>query len=224
MLLLPFLQTLLPESREFLLARSETAAKQHSLAHVLFAENRIGITIALWVSYFFTLAVVYLLLNWLPSFLELRGLTRPQAGMVQIMFNIGASIGSLAFGWFLDLGARRSAIALMYAGILLSLFALTAAGSFTGQRIASLAVGLFVVGGQLVLYALAPRFYRTSMRATGVGSAVAAGRVGAILGPLAGGAILGAGFTGNAAIIATMPGLVLAGAAALTLVARVHHD
>jgi AAHS family 3-hydroxyphenylpropionic acid transporter len=41
--------------------------------------------------------------------------------------------------------------------------------------LAGFVAGLFATGGQSVLYALAPLFYRTEIRATGVGTAVAVG-------------------------------------------------
>jgi len=215
-LLLP-IALFMPESRAYLRDRGEHRVSSAPIMQVLFGEGRANITIALWVSYFFTLAVVYLLLNWLPSLLEERGLARPQAGVVQIMFNIGAAVGSLAFGWLLDQGARRLSVILMYAGVVASLLALAVPWSFDGLRVAGFAGGLFVVGGQLVLYALAPMFYASAMRGTGVGSAVAAGRLGAVAGPLVAGVILSAGWSGDMVLFAAIPGIVVAGSAAITL-------
>ena len=43
------------------------------------------------------------------------------------------------------------------------------------------------MAAQLVLYALAPPSYPTAVRATGVGAAVAIGRLGSVAGPLAAG-------------------------------------
>jgi len=216
-LLVP-LAIFMPESRAFLLNRGEHRAGRVPVSQVLFGEGRGSITVALWVSYFFTLAVVYLLLNWLPSLLEAGGLSREQTGLVQIMFNVGASIGSLGFGWFLDRGARRASVMVMYVGIIFALFALSMASGFVGLCFAGFAGGLFAVGGQLVLYALAPVFYGSSVRGTGVGAAVAAGRLGAVAGPLVAGYILGAGMSSNIVLLATIPGIVVAAIAATTLV------
>ena len=47
-----------------------------------------------------------------------------------------------------------------------------------------------IVGGQIAANALAAGFYPTSVRATGVGWALGIGRVGSIVGPLIGGALL----------------------------------
>lgn len=71
---------------------------------------------------------------------------------------------------------------------------------------------MFATGGQSVLYALAPLFYSTQIRATGVGTAVAVGRLGAMSGPpLLAGKMLALG-TGRVGVMAaSAPGILLAG-------------
>jgi AAHS family 3-hydroxyphenylpropionic acid transporter len=71
-----------------------------------------------------------------------------------------------------------------------------------------------------VLYALAPPSYPTSVRATGVGAAVAIGRLGSVAGPLAAGQILAAGAGTTGVLLATSPGLVIAALSILTVIAR----
>ncbi|MND79150.1 putative niacin/nicotinamide transporter NaiP [compost metagenome] len=94
------------------------------------------------------------------------------------------------------------------------------AESFASMLVAGFAAGMFATGGQGVLYALAPLFYRTEVRATGVGSAVAVGRLGAMSGPLVAGKMLALG-TGTAGVmIASAPGLVVAGIAVFYLFVR----
>jgi AAHS family 3-hydroxyphenylpropionic acid transporter len=219
LLLLPVMYAALPESQAFV---HSTGPAKHpaSIGNVLFEEGRLPITLLLWVSCFFTLLVVYLLLNWLPSLLIGRGLSHAQAGQVQILFNIGASIGSIAFGILMDRSAAKLPVIIMYGGILLSLLALDGSGSFAATLGSAATAGFFVVGGQLVLYALAPGFYDVLMRGTGVGAAVGVGRLGAVTGPLAGGAILAQGLGSNFVLLAMMPGLLLAAISALMLVSR----
>jgi MFS family permease len=65
---------------------------------------------------------------------------------------------------------------------------------------ASLA-GFGVVGAQIGCNALAAAVYPTAVRATGVGWALGVGRLGAIIGPLVGGALLGIGWTAKAIIL-----------------------
>ena len=121
--------------------------------------------------------------------------------------------GSLpAWGWLLLLGALLDKLSpllmslLIYCGMLASLLALGCASSFPAMLLSGFVAGLFATGGQSVLYALAPLFYRTEIRATGVGTAVAVGRLGAMSGPLLAGKMLalGAG-TANAANTLVVP-------------------
>ena len=58
------------------------------------------------------------------------------------------------------------------------------------------------------------------MRATGVGAAVAIGRLGSVAGPLAAGQILAAGAGTSGVLLATSPGLVIAALSILTVIAR----
>lgn len=67
---------------------------------------------------------------------------------------------------------------LIYSGMLASLLALGTVSSFNGMLLAGFVAGLFATGGQSVLYAPAPLFYSSQIRATGVGTAVAVGRLG----------------------------------------------
>lgn len=96
---------------------------------------------------------------------------------------------------------------LIYSGMLASL-------------LAGFVAGLFATGGQSVLYALAPLFYSSQIRATGVGTAVAVGRLGAMSGPLLAGKMLALG-TGTVGVMAaSAPGTLVAGLAVFILMSR----
>ena len=95
LVVVPLLLTL-QESRRFDSAqRGAGAIQPPPVSWALFGERRLAATLCLWVSYFFTLIVLYFLLNWLPSLMAAQGLSRPQVGMVQILFNIGGGAGAL---------------------------------------------------------------------------------------------------------------------------------
>jgi len=80
--------------------------------------------------------------------------------------------------------------------------------------VAIFAAGFCIVGGQIAANALAAGFYPTSVRATGVGWALGIGRVGSIIGPLVGGALLAAKWsTGSVFLAAAMAALCAALAA-----------
>lgn len=69
-------------------------------------------------------------------------------------------------------------------------------GRYAVVMAACFATGLFAGAAQVGLYPIATQVYPSAVRATGVGSAQAWGRIGSIFGPLAGGwlAMLQPGF------------------------------
>ncbi|WP_440785361.1 3-(3-hydroxy-phenyl)propionate transporter MhpT [Pseudomonas syringae] len=217
LLVVPLMILLLPESSAF---KQQTSAVRHSAVSALFGEGRGRTTVALWVGYFFTLTVMYMLLNWLPSLLIGQGFSKPQAGMVQMLFNIGGALGSLLGGVLLDRCNGIKVVLFVYAGLLAALAGVGLSAGIVPMAVAGFAAGVFVIAAQLVLYALAPPSYPTSVRATGVGAAVAIGRLGSVAGPLAAGQLLAAGAGTAGVLLATSPGLVIAALAAISVLSR----
>lgn len=220
LLVVPLMALLLPESTAFRKQHSATDTLRPSTTQALFGEGRARNTLALWLSYFFTLTVMYMLLNWLPSLLLEQGFSKSQAGMVQMLFNIGGALGSLLGGLLLDRCNKFKVVLFVYAGLLVALAGVGLSIGIVPMSIAGFAAGLFVMAAQLVLYALAPQSYPTAVRATGVGAAVAIGRLGSVAGPLAAGQILAAGAGTSGVLLATSPGLVIAALSILTVIAR----
>lgn len=221
LLVVPLLALWLPESAAFR-ARQESTSEESRVPVIegLFRNGAALPTVLLWVAYFFTLMVVYMLISWLPSLLVGQGFSGVQASWVIFSLQIGATVGTLMLGVLMN-SLRPLAIAgLIYIGLLTALAALGMAETFASMLVAGFAAGVFATGGQGVLYALAPLFYRTEVRATGVGTAVAVGRLGAMSGPLVAGKMLALG-TGTAGVmIASAPGLVVAGIAVFYLFVR----
>ncbi|WP_044873128.1 3-(3-hydroxy-phenyl)propionate transporter MhpT [Pseudomonas sp. LFM046] len=215
--IVPLMLGMLPESTAFSRQQEDVAVARPSTLTALCGEGRTRVTLSLWVSYFFTLTVMYMLLNWLPSLLLDLGFSKPQAGVVQMAFNIGGAIGSLAGGVLLDRYSRRPVVLSIYGGLLLALAGIGLAGNLPAMIGAGFAAGGFVMAAQLVLYALAPAFYPTVVRVTGVGAAVAIGRLGSVSGPLVAGKILAAGAGTAGVLTAAAPGLLVATAVILAL-------
>ncbi|WP_047304888.1 3-(3-hydroxy-phenyl)propionate transporter MhpT [Pseudomonas fluorescens] len=220
LLVVPLMAALLPESSAFRQHTASADTRRASTAQALFGAGRARTTLALWLSYFFTLTVMYMLLNWLPSLLLEQGFSKPQAGLVQMLFNIGGALGSLLGGLLLDRCNGLKVVLFVYAGLLAALAGVGLSVGIVPMAMAGFAAGLFVMAAQLVLYALAPPAYPTAVRATGVGAAVAIGRLGSVAGPLAAGQILAAGAGTAGVLLATSPGLVIAALSILTVIAR----
>jgi len=215
----PLLYFMLPESQLFEQRRA-TAANREGFFTALFAGGRAVPTTLLWVAYFFTLIVLYFLQNWLPTVVIGAGFTREAASTVQIAFNVGGILGSLGTGYVMDRGPRKLGVGLVYLGLIASMMVLAYSKTFAGLMVGGFGGGMFSIGGQMVLYGLAPTFYSTLIRGTGVGAAVAVGRLGSVVGPLAAGQLLSAGSGTSAVIAATFPGIIIAALAAQGLLFR----
>ena len=121
LLVVPLMAWLLPESSAFRQHTTSAGTRRASTTQALFGEGRGRTTLALWLSYFFTLTVMYMLLNWLPSLLLEQGFSKPQAGLVQMLFNIGGALGSLLGGLLLDRCNGIKVVLFVYAGLLAAL-------------------------------------------------------------------------------------------------------
>ncbi|HDR9082479.1 3-(3-hydroxy-phenyl)propionate transporter MhpT [Burkholderia vietnamiensis] len=221
LLTLPLLALCLKESTQFAAAsQGASRASKDGIVRALFSDGRAGTTIALWISYLGTLIVLYFLMNWLPSMVLSRGLTPVQASIVQMMFNIGGGIGAIVIAALSDRIGKRPVVVGMYAGIALALLALAGATGSVSMAWGGLLAGLFLVGTQSVLYALAGATYPTRVRGTGVGAAVAVGRMGSMIGPLIAGQLLALGQSASLLVISSIPLIVIAALGALTAVAK----
>jgi AAHS family 4-hydroxybenzoate transporter-like MFS transporter len=74
-----------------------------------------------------------------------------------------------------------------------------------------------VCGAQIGLNAVTAASYPTGIRATGIGWALGVGRVGSILGPTAGGLLLGLGWSPQSLLIAAVAPALTAAVAVLAL-------
>lgn len=184
---------------------------------ILFGEGRTATTIQIWLSFLGTLIVLYFILNWLPVLMQNNGLSMQSASNIQVAYQVGGVCGVLILGWLLSNIKLRSVVIMIYIGILIGLSALTFSKSLTALILASGISGFFITGGQSALYALAARAYSKSMRGTGVGVAVAMGRIGSFVGPLLAGVIFSYNSNSSFVIGSSIPVIVIAGVAAILL-------
>jgi AAHS family 3-hydroxyphenylpropionic acid transporter len=224
LLLAPVAAFVLPESQAFLHALHVETVKprpRHDFAATLFGGGRAGATLLLWAASFASLLSLYVLLNWLPTLMGDIGLSRPGASLVSLLFNLGAAAGVLILAELLDRARPQLTIGLWYLGLALSVVALAMVKSgFLSAAAAGFAVGFFVSSVPLPLYGLAPCYYPVAIRGAGVGSSVAVGRFGAIVGPLLAAGFLGTGAGASGVLLALLPIEAVAGAATMALVVR----
>jgi MFS transporter, AAHS family, 3-hydroxyphenylpropionic acid transporter len=216
----PVLFLLLPGSLPKARTNSEQPSSRMNVLAGLFGKGQFGATVFLWMATFGTLLVMYLLLGWMPNLVKAMGYSEEQAQSVQMLYNIGASIGAAGGGYLLDKKLLYSTPGTAYVGLAALLAVLGAFSLAFGTVLAlGFGLGITVTIAQAALYSLAPLCYPPSMRTTGVGSAVAAGRLGTIAGPLLGGALRGAGKTPSQVFAFLVPISLVSGLMALLVVA-----
>jgi MFS transporter, AAHS family, 4-hydroxybenzoate transporter len=164
----------------------------------LFSPNTSRDTAFLWMASFSCLACVYLIFSWLPSLLTARGLDLAAASNGLAAYNFGGVLGALFCAWLVPrAGSRGPLLSFAALGAASAVFiAYLGAGTSHFALITSLgAHGFFVNGVQTTIYALAAHIYSAPIRARGVASALAVGRVGSIASALVGSILIQAGST-----------------------------
>lgn len=170
----------------------------------LFASRPLGGIMLLWITSFMTLLAVYLLSSWMPIILTSKGISLRDAALATAMFQIGGTIGAIGLGLLMDRFRPRTVLA---AGFALAALLVVAMGNVT-DSIPVLGALIFLAGaclsgGQVGVMAYTAAWYPAHVRATGVAWTNASGRIGSIVGSLAGGALLSLGF-GFSAILAML--------------------
>ena len=211
----------LPRARDVESPLRSSAARVESVSSVLFGSDRAPTTLLLWGGFFFTQLVLLLMLNWLPSLVIGLGYSHAQASWASVCFNVGGGVGATILGYLHAGNHRRAWMFITYMGMAAALAAVASVGhNFAIAALACALSGVFIVGAQLILFALAPLYYEKPIRGTGVGAAVAIGRAGSIVGPLFAGSLLASGGSSSAVLLAIVPFVALGGSAAVALTWR----
>ena len=152
-------------------------------------------TIRLWIAIFMAFASLYFLTTWIPKLASATGLSVKLAIYAGTIFNLGAFLGIVCQGYLSGKFGLKKTIC---GFLVMTAFLMLIFGFFSGSVMTLILFGLIgfgVQGGFVGLYSVAARIYPTEIRTTGVGWAVGAGRIGAIVGPLLGGILIGLGLS-----------------------------
>jgi MFS transporter, AAHS family, benzoate transport protein len=217
LLVLPLLMKFLPESLTFLvkqqqnekaqvilkkLAPEESITPQTELVlnevkvpdasiSALFKQGRAGGTLLFWIAFFMCLLMVYALGSWLPKLMMAAGYSLGSSLMFLLALNIGAVIGTAGGGVLADRFHLKPVIISM---LLVGALALVGLGFNSPQPIIYLLValaGAASIGCSILLYSYVAQYYPLAVRSTGLGWASGIGRMGAIVGPIIIGFLLG---------------------------------
>jgi len=164
------------DSRERAVARASVGS--------LFAPEFRRDTLALAAAFFFCLLAAYIGVSWIPSLLTSAGFDVAIANYGLTAFNLGGVVGAIGGAIVMARLGSRLTMLTMTAGAILGCLLLASVPIAVQSTLALLAMlawtGGLINGTQSIMYALAAHVYPAGIRATGVGTAVAIGRVGGI--------------------------------------------
>jgi AAHS family 4-hydroxybenzoate transporter-like MFS transporter len=236
--LLPVLLFWLPESPRFLVAKDRLSERDAALLQrlditstkndavdvawgnpiwMLFGRGYALQTLLLWVIFFCSLLNLFLFVYWMPTVLNLIGISPPEAVFAASLRDLGAIFAALYLGLAIDRLGPERALALHYAAgavfiAAIALFALP----YTFLCVIIFLAGMTIIGSQTGINGACGKLYPARMRTSGIGWALGIGRLGGIVAPVLGGYLLAVGLPPtHIFLVACLFALIAAAATAL---------
>jgi AAHS family 4-hydroxybenzoate transporter-like MFS transporter len=205
----------LPESPRFLAASQTLSPRQAALLRrldivptpgeavdvargnpiaMLFGQGYALQTVLLWIIYFCSLLNLFLFAYWMPTVLNMIGMTPAQAVFASSLRDGGAIFVALYLGLAIDRIGPERTLALHYAlgAVFIAAIALVALPYLMLCVVSALA-GMTIIGSQTGLNGTCGKLYPARMRTSGLGWALGIGRLGGIAAPVLGGYLLSLG-------------------------------
>ena len=187
LLLVPMCWFLLPEA-------PETAHRTHHSVAETIGGGRRRNSLLLWVATVSGFMALYFIASWITKLAIAAGLPQGQAIIASAIYSVGSCVGTILISFA---AMRMDLRKLVFASLAIASVLFVVFGgvhmTLTPLLWVCFLIGVTLQGGVNGNYPLAAAIYPADMRATGLGWAMGIGRVGALLGPLIGGAALGAG-------------------------------
>jgi len=199
LLTLPVMWLKLPESETYLRAveaRGSTTSAPRVRSLDVLRGGYLRVSIGICVASFMGLLLVYGLNTWLPKIMGEAGYSIQAGTTLLLVLNIGAVIGLLVAGNISDARGNKPTVLLWFglAAAFLALLSIKLESTLLVYA-AVLLSGTFVFSAQVLVYAFVGHLYPPEIRGTALGMAAGVGRVGAIVGPFIGGALVTAGIS-----------------------------
>ena len=193
----PVMWARLPESQAFLRAagaRRDDGPGTLARSAQVFQGRYLRVSIGVCVASFMGLLLVYGLNTWLPTIMGEAGYSIQAGTTLILVLNLGAVIGLLVAGQISDTRGNKPTVLAWFgmAAVFLALLSIKMESSALVYA-AVLLAGIFVFSAQVLVYAFVGHLYPPEIRGTALGVAAGVGRVGAIVGPSLGGALVTAG-------------------------------
>jgi MFS transporter, AAHS family, benzoate transport protein len=192
----PLMWAKLPESEAYLRAVERLGGSAPGVVRStdVVRGRYLRVSLGLWVASFMGLLLVYGLNTWLPTIMGEAGYSIKAGTGLLLALNLGAVMGLLVAGAISDARGNKVTVLLWFglAAVFLALLSIKMDSSVLVYA-AVLMAGVFVFSSQVLVYAFVGHLYPPEVRGTALGMAAGVGRVGAIVGPTVGGALVTAG-------------------------------
>ncbi|GHC83381.1 MFS transporter [Novosphingobium pokkalii] len=191
--LIPICWFALPEAPDRAVARDMPARARASLGTALGGARRRN-TALMWLCTINGFMALYFIASWITKLAIQAGLAPGDAIVASAIYNGGAFVGTIALSFLATRWDLRWLMLAMLCGasVLFLVFGAVAMPLWVLLVVCFL-IGITLQGGVNCNYPLAASLYPAEVRATGIGWAMGVGRAGALLGPVIGGAAMGAG-------------------------------
>ena len=160
----------------------------------LFADGRAWITLLLWVVFFANIMEIYFITSWLPTTISVQGLSVEQGVIATSIVQFSGVAAAFLMGPLVDRFGPHRVLPVAFLVTAISIAGIGIAGSAVAlTMVLAAGIGIGTVGAQNCNNGVAAKLYPAAIRATGVGWALAIGRIGSILGSVIGGILLSTG-------------------------------
>lgn len=187
----------------------------------LFRQGLWRSTLLLWLPYAMNLLILYSIMSWIPTVLATVAAPLSAGVLAIVLFSLGGVVGSLLQGHAMNRYGAYPVLLAEFAAYLVLVLLMSVLPVELGRFLPMMfGLGILVQGAQAGLNAVAVEIYPPAVRSTGVGWALGIGRIGSILGPIAGGLMLGQGWSLQQIFLAALvPGALALGAVLALLLA-----
>ncbi|WP_181276304.1 MFS transporter [Brevibacterium oceani] len=176
----------LPESEVFLAAKAApvTAGRvRASGVSRLFTARQLVPTLLFWIVCAISMLTMFGITTWLPVIMQGAGFAAQSSIAFLSIYSLGCIIGTVVIAWIAQQSAPKYMVILGFSIAALSLLAVSMTQSHLLLFAAIFFAGVGGMGTQNMINDHIAQYYPPEVRATGLGWALAAGRLGAIAGP-----------------------------------------
>lgn len=182
--------------------KESAAPRRGAIVLSLFSRPFLAATLVFWFGTAFCMVLNFGANTWLPTLMMNAGYGLRSSLTFLIALNVGAVVGSLLASRFADKVGPKRFILIGFACSTGALIALAFQPPTALVYVLVLFVGFGAAGTQNLINAYMTIYYPPFNRGTGVGFALAFGRIGGIIGPIYGGVLLASGIGVTASFFA----------------------